>query len=85
MVCFWFCFAAHLPHDRFFTKIPGSMHLTGKKFPFSRQRELTGKRLIPLIVFGARTALSEPNRKNCRFYGNNRECQVFGRGAIRGL
>src|SRR5215831_21312291 len=44
-----------------------------KKFPFSRQRELTRKRLISLLVCGAETALLTQNRKNSRFHGNNQE------------
>jgi hypothetical protein len=43
------------------------------KFPFSRLRELPGKGLICLAVFGAKTALFENNRENSRFHGNNRK------------
>jgi hypothetical protein len=43
------------------------------KFPFSGLRELAGKALICLTVFGAETALFGNNRKNSRFHGNNWE------------
>jgi hypothetical protein len=43
------------------------------KFPFGRQRELAGKRLIYLAVFDAKTALLEHNREKSRFDGKNRE------------
>src|SRR5215471_8729693 len=43
------------------------------KFPFSRQREFAGKRLIYLAVVDIKTALSGSNRKNSRFHGKNRE------------
>src|SRR5215472_1472636 len=44
-----------------------------QKFPFGRQRELAGKRLIRLAVFSAKTALFEHNRENSLFDGKNRE------------
>jgi hypothetical protein len=51
------------------------------KFPFGRQRELAGKRLIRLAVFGAETALFASNEKNSRLHGKNRECWSDGKTA----
>jgi hypothetical protein len=47
--------------------------LGAKKFPFSRPRELVGKRLISLAVFGTQSALLDENTKKSRFYGNKPE------------
>ena len=44
--------------------------LGSNKFPFSPLRELAGKDLIRLAIFGAETALMWNNRKNSRFDGN---------------
>src|SRR6266567_4932119 len=52
------------------------------KFPFSRQRELPGKGLICLALFGAETALFGHNRENSRFHGNNREFRPRARLAM---
>jgi hypothetical protein len=47
--------------------------LGGRKFPFSRQRELVDKGLIYFTLLGTETALFAYDRENSRFYGNNWE------------
>ncbi len=59
--------------------------LGADKFPFGRLRELVGKGLICLVVFGAETALMENNRKNSRVHGNNREFRPRRNGRWRNL
>src|SRR5690348_1429942 len=47
--------------------------LGGHKFPFTPVTEFAGNGLIRLNVFATEQRLSGPNRKNSRYYGNNRE------------
>jgi hypothetical protein len=47
--------------------------LSRQKFPFRQQREFPRKHLIYLAVSSTKVALTGRNRKNSRFYGNNRE------------
>src|SRR5215470_8171242 len=52
--------------------------LGGRKFPFSLLREFAHKHLICLAVPSAKAALIGQNRKNSRFYGNNRDSGYGG-------
>src|SRR5215471_2243499 len=61
LVLFW-CAAVARAFLRF------NSRLGPNKFPFSRLRELAGKGLIHLAVFGAKTARFENNRENSRFH-----------------
>jgi len=65
---------AVLRHNSRNSRLRGfNSRLDRKKFPFGRQRELPGKRLIDFAFRGAETALFEDNGENSRFDGNSRE------------
>src|SRR5215472_15912173 len=52
---------------------------------YGRLRELAGNGLIWLAVFAPESLRNERNRRNSRFYGNNREfCPPLTRAASRG-
>src|SRR5262249_30730735 len=82
LVLFW-CTSiacAVLPQNSRFGAL--NSRLGANKFPFNGRRELTGKRLIHLILFGAETVLFSQDRENSRFHGNNRECPPAANWAL---
>src|SRR5712691_1136988 len=82
LVLFW-CAAVARAVLRYNSRFAGSnSRLGANKFPFSRQRELAGKGLIYLAVFGADTALFRHNRENSRFHGKNREFRPPAKRAL---
>jgi hypothetical protein len=76
LVLFWCCGVAG-DALRYNSRYGGfNSRLGPNKFPFSLLRELTGKGLIGLAFFAAKTAVIGQNRESSRFHGNNWEFTI---------